>query len=94
MAQQAVKVIKWSKLIDKVTSPYRRKMDALFKAFDAEASRKPLTLKQRNDLWNRRHQKRYETLERKEDEAYKKVYYRYHNPNNTVKDGYKIIIGK
>ncbi len=86
-----VKIIIWSKLVEKMEAPYEKKYAKLFSDFDKEVAKSQLTTTNKNDLWRKKYQKKFEAIEKAEDAAYTKLYKKYHD-GNKPKAGYKIVI--
>lgn len=90
MAAVRKKIIHWGKLVDKVSEPYQKKFDAIFKAHKKEA--KLMTIAQSNKLWDKKYKNKYDKIEKQWDKELDKIYYKYHNKNNEVKKGYILKI--
>lgn len=86
------KKIYWQKELEKATGKMNREMDALFRAFDKETAEHPMPLSDRNALWKKKYEPKYDRLDKKIDAAYLRLWKKYHNPNNTPKVGYIIVI--
>lgn len=84
------KTIVWANAVKKALGSYDRKQDKVFSDFEKEAAKRPISLAERNLLWNKKYQPKIDALEKAIDAAYKKLYYKYHNPNGTPKSGYII----
>lgn len=83
------KVVDWEKELDKATGKLNKSMDKLFKDFDKEVSKSahPMSLSQRNALWNKKYEPKYDKLDKQIDAAYLKLWQKYFNKNNTPKEG-------
>ena len=79
MATTKKKVVIWSKELEKATGKYDKKMLKLFDDFEKEVSRNPMSLRDRNDLWRKKYQPKFEILEKKEDAAYAKLWNKYYD---------------
>lgn len=82
-----VKVIEWKKELKKACGEIDRKIDSLFKAYHNEAAKKP---QGDSKLWASKYAPKLALLEKQEDAAYRKLYYKYHTKDNRVKPGYRI----
>lgn len=80
------KVIYWKKLVDKVASPFLKKMNAIFNAHAKET--KGLSAYQSNLIWNKKYKAKYNKIDNQLDDALNKLYYKYHYRNNKIKEGY------
>lgn len=79
MATKRPKVVDWNKELSKATGKYVLAIDKLFKDFEKEvlASKTPMHLQQRNELWKKKYQSKLDKLEKQEDAAYKKLWEKY-----------------
>lgn len=90
-----VKIIHWSSLIEKHTKPFRKKSDALMSKYNKEAKQLGLrSVPDLNKLWNKKYRAAWERLDKEEDEAYKKLWLKYHVSTSSTepKKGYKIVL--
>lgn len=90
-----VKIIHWSTLYEKYSKPFRKKTDALMSKYNKEA--KALGLRATSDwnnLWNKKYKAAWDRLDKEEDEAYKKLWLKYHVSTSSTqqKKGYKIVL--
>ena len=77
--QKKKKVVVWSKELEKATEKYDKKMRKLFADFEKEVAKKPMSLRDRNDLWRKKYQPKLDILEKEEDAAYTKLWNKYYD---------------
>lgn len=77
--QKKKKVIVWAKEFEKVLGPFQKKTDKLFADFDKEVAKKPMTTSERNELWRKKYQARFDALDKAEDAAYTRLWNKYHD---------------
>ena len=86
------KVIVWKKVATKATAPHEKKLNKLFADFNKEASKRPMSTRERNDLWAKKYEKKYNALEKALTDAIDKLWLKYHVSTGTTtpKPGYII----
>ena len=86
------KTIYWQKELEKATGEIEKKIKKVFSDYDKKVfSGKPLPLSERQSLWKNKYQPKLDALMKKEESAYKKLYYKYHNKDYKPKACYEII---
>lgn len=87
-----VKVVKWKKELAKHTGPLQRKMKDLFREYDKRSANIKSTV-EHNELWKRKFKERYDRLDKRIDEAYRRLWLKYYvsADSTKVKPGYKIV---
>ena len=92
--KKTVKIVFWRKEVEKIDRPFRKKFDALFKAFDREKKKLGInTTADNNRLWNEKYQPKYNSIERQLDNRVNKLWLKYYTSldSTNARPGYKIV---
>lgn len=92
---EKVKIIHWSSLVEKHSKHFRKKTDALMQKYAKEA--KALGLRSTsalNNLWDKKYKAAWDRINKKEEEAYRKLWLKYHVSTTSTQPqkGYKIVL--
>lgn len=91
---EKVKKVYWKKEIARWVGPLQARANKLFREYEKQA--KDLNVRtpaEHNDLWNRKFKERFERIDKRTDEAYRRLWLKYYvsSGSTKVKPGYKIV---
>jgi Spy/CpxP family protein refolding chaperone len=69
----------WKQTIDPLLKKFKAQTDKIFQQYNKEVKEKNITAtSEMNKLWNSKYKEKLEAIEKKHDEEYKKVWYKFH----------------
>jgi hypothetical protein len=68
----------WKQTIDPLLKKFKGQTDKIFQQYNKEVKEKNITAtSEMNKLWNSKYKEKLEAIEKKQDEEYKKVWYKF-----------------